>query len=261
MKKTKESALIHIPLQKVPYTSEKASMALTQLPENVTMNLAQQMGVPTQTDTHGRVSFAQSADAKKPFATISMENFKNMGYEGSFWIGSPSQNMQVIYDTGSAWAWVFSSEECKDMCPARNPKFFETRSETFKQNPKGGQFFQYGKGAVLGHPAEDRGCFGENQECIEGFNFLNVVKGKDLEALNGAGLIGLAPIPSKKKELEDAFDHGIPGFVAQLKHNSEFVDARGHQFSIYLSNDESSPGALSFGGYDLAQYAAAGSTD
>ena len=161
-----------------------------------------------------------------------------MGYEGTFWLGSPSQEMQVIFDTGSAWAWVFSSEECNDHCPAENPKFSELHSDTFKQNPKGGQFFQYGKGAVLGHPAEDRGCFAENRECIPGFNFLNVVKGKDLEALNGAGLIGLAPIPSKKKEIDDAFNHGIPGFIAQLKHHKEFTDARGAQFSIYLSNDE-----------------------
>lgn len=79
--------------------------------------------------------------------------------------------------------------------------------------------------------------------------------------MQGAGLIGLAPIPSKKKELDDAFNHGIPGFVAQLKHNKEFSSARGHQFSIYLSNDHESPGALSFGGYDLGQFAAPGKTD
>jgi hypothetical protein len=114
---------------------------------------------------------------------------------------------------------------------------------------------------VLGHPAEDRGCFAENRECLNGFNFLNVVKGKDLEALNGAGLIGLAPIPSKKKELEDAFNHGIPGFVSQLKHHKEFTEARGAQFSIYLSNDHESPGALQFGGYDLEQFAATGATE
>ena len=70
-----------------------------------------------------------------------MKNFKNMGYEGKFYFGSPSQEMQVIFDTGSAWAWVFSGAECKDKCPARNPKYFEMRSKTFKQNPKGGQFF------------------------------------------------------------------------------------------------------------------------
>ena len=43
---------------------------------------------------------------------IDLTNLKNMGYEGSFWFGNPAQEMQVIFDTGSAWAWLFS-EECK----------------------------------------------------------------------------------------------------------------------------------------------------
>ena len=47
--KEKTNALVHIDLQQVPYTSEHSQMALTQLPEEVTMNLAQQMGVPTTT--------------------------------------------------------------------------------------------------------------------------------------------------------------------------------------------------------------------
>jgi len=32
-------------------------------------------------------------------------------------------------------------------------------------------------------------------------NFLTVVAGKDLESLQGAGLIGLAPTPAEGKEL------------------------------------------------------------
>jgi len=41
-----------------------------------------------------------------------MRNIHNMGYEGSFWFGNPSQKMEVIFDTGSALAWLFS-EECR----------------------------------------------------------------------------------------------------------------------------------------------------
>lgn len=78
-----------------------------------------------------------------------------MGYEGSFWFGSPSQKMEVIFDTGSAWVWLFS-EECKAFnCPLHNKKFNHKSSKEFKQNIDGGQFFMYGKGAVLGHPAQD----------------------------------------------------------------------------------------------------------
>jgi hypothetical protein len=44
--------------------------------------------------------------------------------------------------------------------------------------------------------------------------FLTVVKGKDLEALKGSGLIGLAPTPPNAKDLDQSLEHGAPGFVA-----------------------------------------------
>jgi hypothetical protein len=59
-----------------------------------------------------------------------------------------------------------------------------------------------------------------------------------LQALNGGGLIGLAPIISKDKELTDPLHNGIPGFIAQLKNDKDYVQKHGTQFSIYLSNDE-----------------------
>jgi len=52
-----------------------------------------------------------------------MDNLKNLGYEGTFFFGNPTQEMKVIFDTGSAWAWLFS-EKCKaGNCPAKNKKF------------------------------------------------------------------------------------------------------------------------------------------
>ena len=97
--------------------------------------------------------------------------------------------------------------------------------------------------------------------CVDKLNFLNVVKGKDLQALNGGGLIGLAPIPVKGNELKDPMNHGIPGFVAQLKANKGYSEKHAGQFSIYLSNDGTSPGAMSFGGYDLNSFAKADKKD
>ena len=48
--------------------------------------------------------------------------------------------MKVIFDTGSAWAWLFS-EKCKPgNCPLKNKKFAETKSQSFKTNEAGGQF-------------------------------------------------------------------------------------------------------------------------
>jgi hypothetical protein len=47
--------------------------------------------------------------------------------------------MQVIFDTGSAWAWVFS-ENCKENnCPLKNVKYMQSKSSEFKDNRKAGQ--------------------------------------------------------------------------------------------------------------------------
>jgi hypothetical protein len=71
---------------------------------------------------------------------IDMKNLMNMGYEGSFWFGNPSQEMSVIFDTGSAWAWVFS-EKCKEgLCPKQNQKYHEGESSEFKENTQAAQF-------------------------------------------------------------------------------------------------------------------------
>ena len=190
-----------------------------------------------------------------------MENLQNMGYEGSFWFGNPSQELQVIFDTGSAWAWVFS-ETCgtnSKLCPARAKKFMESQSKDFKMNKKGGQMLQYGKGAILGHPSEDKGCFSKDaNSCMAKFNFLTVVRGKDLESLKGSGLIGMAPTPAQGPDLKDPMNNGVAGFIAQMKANNDFNAEFDQVFSIYLSNDGQSPGDISFGGYDLEKFAKKG---
>lgn len=50
-------------------------------------------------------------------------NMKNMGYDGEFWFGNPSQKMNVIFDTGSAMAWLFSEKCAEPACPAKNKKY------------------------------------------------------------------------------------------------------------------------------------------
>jgi len=118
---------------------------------------------------------------------------------------------------------------------------------------------QYGKGAILGHPSEDKGCFSKDQNsCMGKFNFLTVVKGKDLESLKGSGLVGLAPTPAQGPDLKDPMNNGVAGFIAQMKANHDFNDEFDQVFSIYLSNDGQTPGDISFGGYDLDRFAKKG---
>lgn len=90
------------------------------------------------------------------------------------------------------------------------------------------------------------------------FNFLTVVRGKDLESLKGSGLIGIAPTPAQGPDLADPMNNGIAGFLAQLKVNNDFNKEFDQLFSIYLSNDGQTPGDITFGGYDLDKYAKKG---
>ena len=185
-----------------------------------------------------------------------------MGYEGEFYFGNPTQKMQVIFDTGSPAAWVYS-EKCKNNnCPAPNKKYEQHKSSEFHDNEKAGQVIQYGRGTVMGHPSTDRLCFTQGEDhCVHNISFLTVVKAADLSALKGSGLVGLAPSPAEKKNLDDPFHSGVPGFVAQLKNNKDFNKDFDPMFSIYLSNDEAVPGKMIFGGYDLAQFAKQGAKD
>ena len=63
---------------------------------------------------------------QKDVVSSDMINRKNLGYEGEFYFGNPPQKMQVIFDTGSCWAWVFS-EKCQESgCPLKNKKYMQT---------------------------------------------------------------------------------------------------------------------------------------
>jgi len=104
--------------------------------------------------------------------------------------------MQVIFDTGSALAWVFSEKCEENKCPKKNGRYLQSHSQSFKENEKAGQALQYGKGKVLGHPAQDKICFSADaSHCIDNLSFLTVVNSADLSALRGNGLVGLAPTP------------------------------------------------------------------
>lgn len=70
-----------------------------------------------------------------------------MGYEGKFWFGNPPQEMQVVFDTGSAYAWLFS-EKCGDKNCPKNAKFHQTKSSDYTENDQANQLLGYGEGQV-----------------------------------------------------------------------------------------------------------------
>jgi len=123
--------------------------------------------------------------------------------------------MKVIFDTGSSIPWVLS-EQCQNgNCPKENKKFSEKKSSTFyTQELKGVQKLTYGRGVVAGSPGQDTICFSPSKSsCVEKMTFLTIQQAKDIASLQGSGLIGLSPAPSKKGELKQPFTHGVSGFI------------------------------------------------
>lgn len=61
--------------------------------------------------------------------------------------------------------------------------------------------------------------------------------------------------------MKQPLNHGVAGFVAQLKNSRAFTDDFEKMFSIYLSNDDQVPGKITFGGYDVEKYGKKGLKD
>ena len=126
-----------------------------------------------------------------------------MGYEGELWFGNPSQKMNVLFDTGSACAWLYS-EDCKSgSCPDKNQKYFQSKSQEFNETGHKTQNLAYGRGEIKGHPASDRTCFSSDEKhCVHNLNFLTVFHSEDLGMLKGSGLIGLSPNDHQADEIK-----------------------------------------------------------
>ena len=84
-------------------------------------------------------------------------NLEDFEYLGEIGIGTPPQNFDVVYDTGSSNLWVPSSK-CTDVAisPAckTDDKFYENRSSTFEVDGRD-YFLPYGSGVAAGFLGRD----------------------------------------------------------------------------------------------------------
>ena len=133
--------MISVGLTKTRYENNRYQEYVKPISKESRLSLAQALNLPLVKGKDGQLMLAEDKkDKNHHVVDVSMVNLENMGYEGSFQFGNPSQELQVIFDTGSAWAWVFS-ETCgtnQKLCPARAVKFLESKSKGFKMNKKGG---------------------------------------------------------------------------------------------------------------------------
>lgn len=132
---------------------------------------------------------------------VPLINQMDVTYYGSIGIGSPAQNYNVIFDTGSSDTWVFSKGCSSPSCSARQDLYNAKESSSFKA---AGKHFsiQYGTGSVAGMVAKDTLTIGGLKVSDQGFGQTLHAPGSTFTNSPFSGIMGLGyPTISATKEL------------------------------------------------------------
>ncbi|GFN84848.1 cathepsin d [Plakobranchus ocellatus] len=167
---------------------------------------------------------------------IKLENYYNNLYYGPITIGTPEQEFNVAFDTGSPFTWVPSAHCPSEEEPCRlSQKYNNESSSTYKANGKPFEV-SYDLGEVSGYRSYDNiavaGATIHNQEFGEsilepdlfddtlndgifGLGFSNIDEGEKLSAFDNMVSQGLLPAPVFSFYLNRA-DSGDPDSVLTL---------------------------------------------
>ena len=130
------------------------------------------------------------ASAKKQKVLVKdLNDFMDVQIFSKIAIGTPPQEFEVIFDTGSSWLWV-ADKDCSN-CIMDNT--FSTQNSTsynlIQYDPIQ---VNYGTGALWGKYGEDSVCVAENA-CVTNFRLLSSMFNVDLSGVQADGIVGLAP--------------------------------------------------------------------
>jgi cathepsin D len=176
---------------------------------------------------------------------VVLHDLKNAQYFGTLAIGSPPQEFQVVFDTGSSDMWVPSNN-----CPTAstncvNKKSFDSSKSTsyaeVEQGAKSEFQIVYGSGAVQGKYGTDKVTLAEDYTSeAQTFAQVDSTDGLGAVYLNAKfdGILGLAfPLISR--------DPGVNTLIPALKEKGVLDKA---MFAFYLGDN--ADGELAIGGYD-----------
>jgi len=177
---------------------------------------------------------------------VSIRNYEDAQYYGPISVGTPGQDFNVIFDTGSSNLWV-PSKNCSNC--GIHPKYDSSQSSTYK--PNGTKFaVQYGSGPVSGFYAVDNVQWGNskgggpvvtNQIFAEVDDVSGLGAGYTLGKFDG--ILGMGFYSISVDGTPTVFDD-----LWQQGALSEYL------FAFYLTTDTSKDGELTLGGYDSTKF-------
>lgn len=187
---------------------------------------------------HGRqnTSSVWSPNEASSSGNVVIQDFQNAQYYGLIALGTPAQEFNVIFDTGSSNLWVPNKQF------GSHHQYQHDQSSTYVANGTGFHI-QYGSGPVSGYLSQDDLNVGGLKLPKQFFAEINVTKGLGPAYYLGKfdGIFGLAFDTISVDHLKTPFHRMI---------QDKIVDKP--IFSFYLGNNQ--PGELTFGGMDPKHY-------
>lgn len=96
-------------------------------------------------------------------AEVDLLNHQNYNYIGTFYVGNPPQPLRGCFDTGSANAWILSSEAEDTVSRGENQAFNPALSFTFEDTDLF-EKIQFGSGTLEGYFGYDDFLLGKEND-------------------------------------------------------------------------------------------------
>jgi cathepsin D len=178
------------------------------------------------------------------YPEVKINNYLDAQYYGEIGIGTPVQNFEVVFDTGSSNLWV-PSKECRLSAACYLHKYFDSaKSSSYVKN---GTHFNitYGSGAVVGYLGQDTTTLAGLTAKNSTFGQITKLEGISFVASKFDGIMGMAwPAISVQ---------GCP-LIFDLLYKQGQVE--GNSFSFYLTKTAGMEGSSMVLGGVNPKYAA-----
>ena len=193
-------------------------------------------------EAHAAIRTKGPARGQLPLeVAMKLKNIKNTQYVGTIGIGTPPQDIHVIFDTGSANLWVTSSL-CKSDACSMHESYDHEKSSTYTANGEEVSV-RFGTGDIEGMLSADDFHVGPMLVKSQTFGEITVENGNVFATSHFAGIAGLA-FPALS-----AYSH-TPVFDNVMKQGL----LASNMFAFYYSRLPRQESALFFGGPDPEFY-------